>query len=103
MTNLKWKMENEMLHYLCLIAHTPVPPPLSRRFSGFASFASFESLESLESLESFASTGLGCSVFGRRRLRVKVIDLAGTMSSAPSQESALALLFFAGGFPAGGA
>src|SRR5262245_56936489 len=98
-------MENEMLHYLCLIAHPPAPPPLSRRFSGFASFASLESLESLESFASFASfasTGLGCSVFGRRRLRVKVIDLAETMSSAPSQESALALLFFAGGFPAGG-
>ena len=36
-----------------------------------------------------------------RRLRVKVAGLPGTMSKAPSQESALALPFFAGGFSAG--
>lgn len=61
--------------------YLPLRPSFSRVFSCF---------------NSFASAGLG-AVFEGRRLRVKVIDLAGTMSNPPSQESAFALFFFAGG------
>lgn len=48
----------------------------------------------------FESAGAAGSEFAGRRLRVKVMALTGTMSKAPSQDSALDLLFFAADFPA---
>jgi len=48
----------------------------------------------------FEPAGGAGSEFAGRRLRTKVMALTGTMSKAPSQDSALALLFFAAAFPA---
>ncbi len=49
----------------------------------------------------FDPAGAAGSEFAGRRLRTKVMALTGTMSKAPSQDSALALLFFAADFTAG--